>query len=209
MWGVGQKMKPTPLMFKFEKIMEIWKDIKGFEDYQISDKGRVWSKLSNKILKLKMDKNGYCKVNLYKNGEQKTKNIHNLVAEVFIDNPENKPFIDHINTIRTDNRVCNLRWVTHKENCNNPLTRKHISEVQIGKHYTEETKRKMSEAKKGKLNPKKSKKIYQYTIEGYLVKEWDSTKECWQNGFNFRHIYECCNGERNTHKGYKWSYKPL
>ena len=53
--------------------------------------------------------------------------VHRAVAELFIPNPENKPHIDHINTVRTDIRVENLRWVTHKENCNNPLTLKHIS----------------------------------------------------------------------------------
>lgn len=49
--------------------------------------------------------------------------IHRLVAEAFIPNPENKPFIDHINGNRADNRVENLRWVSHRENCNNPNTR--------------------------------------------------------------------------------------
>ena len=48
--------------------------------------------------------------------------LHRVVAELFIPNPENKPCIDHINTVKTDNRVCNLRWCSHKENNNNPLT---------------------------------------------------------------------------------------
>ena len=84
--------------------------------------------------------------------------IHRAVAELFIPNPENKPHIDHINTIRTDNRAENLRWVTAKENCNNPLTkikmiksqRKRDPETYSHKPLTEEQKLKISAAHKGK-----------------------------------------------------------
>ena len=84
--------------------------------------------------------------------------VHRAVAELFIPNPENKPHIDHINTVRTDNRVENLRWVTHKENCNNPLTLKHISESSRGRVHTAETKRKMSEAQKGRTFSEETKR---------------------------------------------------
>ncbi len=153
---------------------EIWKDIvvdkedpntyKGL--YQVSNMGRIKSLsriLSNnhiiegKILKNKIGKSGYNSVNLSKNGKAKTYKVHRLVALTFIPNPENKPYIDHINTIRIDNRVSNLRWVTQKENNNNELSLIHYSEGSIGKNKgkkrSEEHKKKLSERTKGENNP--------------------------------------------------------
>ena len=66
----------------------------------------------------------------------------------------------------------------------------------------EETKRKISES-----TPKKQ--VFQYTIDGELIDVWPSVNECGRNGFNQGHVWACCNGERNKHKGYKWSYTPL
>ena len=68
---------------------------------------------------------GYLQVNLSET--RKTVLVHRLVAEAFIPNPENKPCVDHIDGNRSNNRVENLRWVSHKENCNNPNTKyKHV-----------------------------------------------------------------------------------
>lgn len=63
-----------------------------------------------------------------------------------------------------------------------------------------------------KLNGKTyEKKVYQYKLDGELVKVWNSTAECGRNGFNEGHVAACCRGEygHKTHKGYKWSYEPL
>ena len=101
---------------------EVWKPIKDYEGlYEISNLGRVKSLNykrtgKEKILKNTVCNDGYLKVGLTKNGKDKVFRIHRLVAEAFIPNPENKPFIDHINTIRDDNRIENLRWCTQKEN---------------------------------------------------------------------------------------------
>lgn len=133
--------------------MEIWKDIKGYEGkYQVSNMGNVKSLNyrrtgKEKILKLHKNNSGYFMVGLYKDDKYKSFLVHRLVAQAFISNLENKEQIDHINTIKTDNRVENLRWATQKENMNNPLTK----EKKIGKTFSEEHKRKISEAHKGKI----------------------------------------------------------
>lgn len=124
--------------------MEEWKDIEGYEGlYQVSNEGRVksldryvdnfWGTkqfVRGRILKETTDKDGYLMVYLCKDGKPKGRKVHRLVAEAFIPNTENKPQIDHINTVRDDNRVENLRWVSCKENSNNPLSRKRMSESQ-------------------------------------------------------------------------------
>ena len=106
---------------------EIWKAIKGYEGlYEISNLGRVRSLYKKgKILSTETDKKGYLKLKLSKNRNRQFYLISRLVAEAFIPNPDNKPEVDHINTNPSDNRAENLRWVTHKENCSNPLTQKH------------------------------------------------------------------------------------
>ena len=111
---------------------EIFKDIKDYPMYQVTNMGRVWSKKSNKFLAQTIVR-GYSKVGLFNEHGQKIFPVHRLVAMAFIDNPQNKPCVDHINTIRTDNRVENLRWVTTKENANNPITLQKTREVNIKK----------------------------------------------------------------------------
>lgn len=127
----------------------------GYEGlYSVSNAGEVFSHNYNgtgKTQELKQIKcRGYHHVCLYYNGQMKRKQVHRLVLEAFIPNPENKPQCDHINTDTTNNQVSNLRWVTAKENHNNPLTRKNHSESQKGKKVSDETRRKISEAMKGK-----------------------------------------------------------
>ncbi len=104
----------------------IWKDIKGYEGlYQVSNTGEVKS-LSRLVknfgfqeqrnLKFLKHSMGYSTVALSKDAKVKQFLVHRLVAIAFIENHNNKKFINHISGIKTDNRIENLEWVTSKEN---------------------------------------------------------------------------------------------
>ena len=100
---------------------EIFKKINEYDNYYISNLGRVKSDYFNRehliiLIKNNIGKYGYYYFNANINQETKKLFIHRLVAEHFIDNPDNKLYVDHINRISTDNRVSNLRWTTAREN---------------------------------------------------------------------------------------------
>ena len=161
-------------------MKEIWKDIKNYEGlYQISNLGRVkslWYGREKILIPVKL-KNGYLRVILCKNGILKTYYVHRLVAEAFLDNPNNLPQVNHKDENKQNNNVENLEWCTNEYNIN----------------YGTRTER-------------CSKKVYQYTIDNILIKKWNSIAECERNGFKHSLIIYCCQGKRKTHKGFKWSY---
>lgn len=173
-------------------MIEEWKTIEEYPDYMVSNMGRVKSLKTNIILKNIKDNRGYLRVCLHR----KLKQVHRLVGSTFIPNPESKPQIDHINTDRTDNRVENLRWVTAKENHNNPLSRKHHSEVKGC--------RASMWGRKGKDNPS-SHSVFQFDNNYNLINRFDSIRDA-ESALNTSNISACCRGKQKTAGGYKWGY---
>jgi hypothetical protein len=92
-----------------------WRPIAGFPDYEISNHGTVWNKIRQRRVK-SHNRVGYRNVNLRQGGRSTTRDVHALLARAFIPNPNNLPDVDHINRVRDDNRLENLRWVTIAEN---------------------------------------------------------------------------------------------
>lgn len=170
--------------------------LKNFSNYEIYPLiGKVWSYKSNRFIGC-IDKNtGYWYVTLYDDNNKKSIwRLHRLIAQTFIPNPENKPCIDHINTDRTDNRVENLRWVTHKENCNNSITKNKMKKNSYFRN------------KFGIEHPN-SKPVLQFTKEGKFIQKWDSGMDIQRElGFNQNHISSCCKGKRKTCGGFIWGY---
>lgn len=97
-------------------MSETWLPIKGYEElYMISSHGNVYSFHRNRLLKPKATRTGYLRVTLCNEISQKTVMIHRLVAEAFIPNPRRKPTVNHLNEVKTDNRIENLEWATNAE----------------------------------------------------------------------------------------------
>lgn len=169
---------------------EIWKDIEGYEGlYQVSNMGRVRSLTRNIILKNQIARSGYKRIQLYKNNKgYKHFQIHRLVANAFIPNPDNLPQVNHKDENKANNRVDNLEWCDSKYNIN---------------YGTGKKRRGLSNT-----NGKCSKPVLQYTLEGIFIKEWKSTMDVERNlGFAHTHISECCRGEQAYGYGYLWKYK--
>jgi hypothetical protein len=96
-----------------------WRDVAGYEGiYKVSSEGEVYSCRFNRLLKPQLGKMGYYHVGLSVRGKVKLMHVHRLVAAAFLAAPTgmNKPTVDHINYIKTDNRLVNLRWLSNADN---------------------------------------------------------------------------------------------
>lgn len=188
---------------------EIWKDIVGYEGkYQISNLGNVksiyYKKKTNKkdphilVGNKYKGRNPYRYVNLSKYGKIKSVKIHRLVAEYFIPNPENKPYVNHKDGDKGNNRVDNLEWVTPLEN------NLHAYYV-LGKHPMKGFKFDKN---------KNSKRVNQYYVskEGYKyhIATYCNVKAAGMiNNLCPRSISCCCQKNKNYQQvgGYIWEYE--
>lgn len=161
--------------------MEEWREIKGYEDYMISNLGRVktlnkqkgFYYIKEQIMKLKPSNTGYIQVSFGK----KRYNVHRLVAEHFIPNPNKLATVNHKNEIKTDNRVDNLEWMSFKDNSRYSLL--------------------------GNKN-KKSKSVKQYDSNMKLIRIWNCVRDI-ERELNINH--GCINYYCKTnklHRDYYW-----
>lgn len=175
---------------------EVTKDIKGYEGvYAVTSEGRIWSYNKKIFLKPRRHTKGYMRVMLFNNNKRKDYYIHRLVANAFLPNPNNKPEIDHINSNRADNRLCNLRWVSKKENRN---TEHHIKA--LSKSLKEG--KTQAGAKNGKATA-----IVQCDKNGKIIRKWDYIKQAAKElNLNSDCISLCCKGKIKQTKGYYFRY---
>lgn len=167
---------------------EVWKDVVGYEGlYKVSDKGNVFGCRRGEVMKSRMNK-GYCLIKLTKDKKQKTCFVHRLVAEAFVENPDNKPEVNHLDENKINNDSSNLVWVTPKENSNWGTRNERVRENAPIKPVR-------------KLNP----------LTNEVVKEYESVK-CALIDMGVRPnngtLSALLTGSRpgKTYKGYKWEY---
>ena len=126
--------------------MEEWKSIKDFEKlYQVSNTGEVYSVKRDKILQPKINKYGYKEVCLYKDGKNYYRTIHRLVAQAFIDNPNNYSIVNHLDSDKLNNNVNNLEWTTvsgNTKHCYNNNKKFHKQVLDNARKGTEKRKKK-------------------------------------------------------------------
>lgn len=159
---------------------QIWKSVVDHEGlYEVSNRGNIRSlHKETKELSIANSKRGYRVVSLYKDGNATMKNVHQLVAQAFIPNPDNKPCINHKDFNRLNNYVENLEWCTYAEN--------NLHSIEEGK---------------------KGRTVIQFTKDGEFVQQFDSIKRAESHtGIASQNIGKVCKGEREFAGEYKWEY---
>ena len=186
---------------KTNEQKEEWRPVVGFSRYEVSNLGRVRSNASStnqrKILKQGTAPNGYKTVSLasgdsWGSGKIVTKRVHRLVAEAFLENPNNYDQIDHINTITDDNRTENIQWCNAKMNCHNPITEEHRKEAIP------------------KIIEKTSKHVLVYSLDYELLSAFTSTADAARKlNLSQGNISSCCMGSLPTYKKLIFTFRPI
>ena len=157
---------------------------KYISNYYVNEKGKVKNINTGKLYKGIKDRKGYLRLDISINGKRQYFYIHRAVAETFIPNPKNKPYVNHINGIKTDNRAKNLEWVTSKENT------QHAVRIGLINAQTQG-----------------GKKCVQLDLKGNILKTFNCVSEAARYiKKSNSHICNCCNGKRKTAYGYRWKY---
>ena len=186
----------------FYSMEEIWNDVYEYEwRYQVSNIWRIKSLFFSKktIMKPKWWSNVYLYIRFKRKWKLKRILVHRLVAQAFIPNPENKPQVNHINWIKTDNRVDNLEWVTAKQNM------QHAKENWLMNHSFF----KLNNPSKWNFweSSSKSKKVYQYNFNLKFIKEWWSLIDIERElSIKQSSISMCCNWKRVSAGWFIWKF---
>ena len=209
---------------------EIWKPIKGYEGYyEISNLGRVkalerYVKQGNgvrhcveRIVPHHLNVNGYPAVTLCKEKISREYRVHRLIMEAFVPNPENKPFIDHRDTnklnyivfLNEDGTInydkTNLRWVTPKENANNPIT---LNNGREGNYDNKEVQKRKLETRKRRNSATAPIEVFQYTKEGVFVNSYYSSHEAQKStGVYASQIRRVLDDNTQSAGGFMWFSK--
>lgn len=190
---------------------EVWKSIKGFEGlYEVSNMCRVKSltrmvrgsygsqrPIEEKILRQYVRTDGYYTLMLSKESKNKRFVTHRLIAEAFIENSDGFPFVNHINGIKTDNRIENLEWCTGSGNM------RHAYDIGL-------INRELLKENGMKASLKRRKIVEQYSLEGKLIAVFESHKTAGNKTNIFpSSISQCCSGKNKTAGGFVWKHTDI
>lgn len=165
-----------------------WKQVTNYNDYYINKDGTIISFKRKSIHKLKtsIDRNGYVRIHLLKNGIRKSYLLHRLVAQTFIPNPNNLPEINHKDENKQNNCVNNLEWCSHKYNSNYGTRVARIIPKTIAKTRV---------------------KICQCDENMNVIKIWDGVNVASKElGITQQNITNVCQKKRKHAGGYRWCY---